>query len=97
MALLSGLCGILTFNWIIIGFSEIGGYEGLKEKYMNAISNDTRYSNSSCGQPRDDSFIMLRDPVNSDMPWAGFLFGQTIASIWYWCADQVNGAYMQLI
>ncbi|XP_068743589.1 sodium/myo-inositol cotransporter-like [Montipora capricornis] len=72
-----------------LGFSEIGGYEGLKKKYMNAISNDTLYSNSSCGQPRDDSFIMLRDPVNSDMPWAGFLFGQTIASIWYWCADQV--------
>ena len=56
---------------------------------MMAVSNDTHYSNSSCGRPRDDSFVMLRDPVNSDMPWAGFIFGQTIASIWYWCADQV--------
>lgn len=56
---------------------------------MMAVSNDTLYSNSSCGRPRDDSFVMLRDPVNSDMPWAGFIFGQTIASIWYWCADQV--------
>lgn len=79
------------FLWIIItGFSEVGGYEGLKEKYMKAMSNDTLSSNSSCGRPREDSFIMLRDPVNSDMPWAGFLFGQTIASIWYWCADQVT-------
>ncbi|KAL9966230.1 hypothetical protein ACROYT_G024275 [Oculina patagonica] len=72
-----------------IGFSEVGGYEGLQQKYMMAVSNDTLYSNSSCGRPRDDSFVMLRDPINSDMPWAGFIFGQTIASIWYWCADQV--------
>ena len=72
------------------GFSEVGGYEGLKDKYMVAVSNDTLYSNSSCGRPREDSFVMLRDPINSDMPWAGFIFGQTIASIWYWCADQVS-------
>ena len=72
------------------GFSEVGGYEGLKDKYMMAVSNDTLYSNSSCGRPREDSFVMLRDPINSDMPWAGFIFGQTIASIWYWCADQVS-------
>lgn len=57
---------------------------------MMAVSNDTLYSNSSCGRPREDSFVMLRDPINSDMPWAGFIFGQTIASIWYWCADQVS-------
>ena len=29
----------------------------------------------------------LYDP---DMPWPGFLLGQTPASIWYWCADQVS-------
>ena len=23
------------------------------------------------------------------MPWPGFFFGQTPASIWYWCADQM--------
>ena len=74
----------------VTGFSEVGGYEGLKDKYMMAVSNDTLYSNSSCGRPREDSFVMLRDPINSDMPWAGFIFGQTIASIWYWCADQVS-------
>ncbi|XP_031552878.1 sodium/myo-inositol cotransporter-like [Actinia tenebrosa] len=72
-----------------MGFAEIGGYSGLKEKYMLAVSNDTLYSNSTCGRPRPDSFTMLREPLHSDMPWAGFIFGQTIASIWYWCADQV--------
>lgn len=74
---------------LFLGFAEVGGYDGLKQKYMMAVSNDTLYLNSSCGRPREDAFVMLRDPVNSDMPWAGFIFGQTIASIWYWCADQV--------
>ena len=81
---------LLWFFFAVTGFSEVGGYEGLKDKYMMAVSNDTLYSNSSCGRPREDSFVMLRDPINSDMPWAGFIFGQTIASIWYWCADQVS-------
>ena len=56
---------------------------------MTAIATDALNSNTTCGYPRADSFQLLRDPVNSDMPWAGFLFGQTPASIWYWCADQV--------
>jgi hypothetical protein len=73
-----------------LGFSEVGGYSGLKEKYMQAMSNDTLYSNSTCGRPRPDSFFMLRDPINSDIPWPGFIIGETIISIWYWCADQVN-------
>ena len=45
--------------------------------------------NSTCGVPRYDSWQMLRSPVGSDIPWPGFLFGQTPASIWYWCADQM--------
>lgn len=63
---------------LFLGFAEVGGYDGLKQKYMMAVSNDTLYSNSSCGRPRDDAFVMLRDPVNSDMPWAGFIFGQQL-------------------
>ena len=45
--------------------------------------------NTTCGVPRHDSWQILRAPVGSDMPWPGFLFGQTPASIWYWCADQM--------
>ena len=45
--------------------------------------------NTTCGVPRYDSWQMLRSPVGSDIPWPGFLFGQTPASIWYWCADQM--------
>uniref|UniRef100_A0A8C6VAA0 Solute carrier family 5 member 3 n=1 Tax=Neogobius melanostomus TaxID=47308 RepID=A0A8C6VAA0_9GOBI len=35
-----------------------------------------------------ESFI-LRGPTDPDLPWPGFLLGQTPASLWYWCADQV--------
>ncbi|XP_033116002.1 sodium/myo-inositol cotransporter-like isoform X2 [Anneissia japonica] len=75
---------------MVLSFVEVGGYDQLKLKYMQAIPNETLSNpNYTCGYPREDSFQMLRDPVNSDMPWAGFLLGQTPASIWYWCADQM--------
>ncbi|CAG06669.1 unnamed protein product [Tetraodon nigroviridis] len=40
-------------------------------------------------QPKPDSLRMLRGPRDPDIPWPGFLLGQTPASIWYWCTDQV--------
>ncbi|KAH9502755.1 hypothetical protein Btru_069709 [Bulinus truncatus] len=44
---------------------------------------------STCGQPRDDSWHIFRDPVTSDLPWLGVVARVTAGSIWYWCADQV--------
>ncbi|XP_076029908.1 sodium/mannose cotransporter SLC5A10-like [Oratosquilla oratoria] len=86
----------LQFFIMIIGammvmvkaFQKVGGYEALQYKYMQAIPKLT-YENTTCGIPRADSWIMLRDPVNSDLPWPAFLLGQTPASVWYWCADQM--------
>ena len=43
-----------------------------------------------CGYPPENAWNMLRGPTDPDMPWPGFLLGQTPASIWYWCADQVR-------
>ena len=66
-------------------------------KYNRAYPNTTLlnmeygYNNFTCGTPRKDAMQLLRDPVNSDLPWPG-LIGATINSIWYWCADQVNSA-----
>lgn len=74
---------------MLAAFIRVGGFRNLHERYMTAIPNTTLSSNSTCGYPREDSWIMLRDPLHSDMPWPGFLLGQTPASIWYWCADQV--------
>ena len=74
------------------GLQEVGGWDQLQVKFMQAVPDVTFMNpdtNSTCGMPGEDSWQILRDPINSDMPWPGFLFGQTPASIWYWCADQI--------
>jgi len=74
------------------GLAEVGGWEQLQTKYMQAIPKETRvnpFTNATCGVPNYDSWQILRAPLGSDMPWPGFLFGQTPASIWYWAADQM--------
>ncbi|XP_006902109.1 PREDICTED: sodium/myo-inositol cotransporter 2 [Elephantulus edwardii] len=75
---------------ILMGYSfaAVGGLEGLKEKYFLALASN-RTENSSCGLPREDAFHIFRDPVNSDLPWPGILFGMSVPSLWYWCTDQV--------
>jgi hypothetical protein len=70
----------------------VGGWSELTVRYLQAVPNET-YPNTSCGVPRQDSWIMLRDPIHSDMPWPAFLLGQTPSSIWYWCADQVRTTF----
>uniref|UniRef100_A0A8C9KRB5 Sodium/myo-inositol cotransporter 2 n=1 Tax=Panthera tigris altaica TaxID=74533 RepID=A0A8C9KRB5_PANTA len=75
---------------ILMGYSfaAVGGMEGLKEKYFLALASN-RSENSSCGLPRGDAFHIFRDPLTSDLPWPGILFGMSIPSLWYWCTDQV--------
>lgn len=80
-----------------ISLVKVGGLESLHTKYMNAIPNITAivlksnitYSNSCHVDPKPDSFKILRGPLDKELPWPAFLMGQTPASIWYWCADQV--------
>ena len=74
------------------GLEEVGGWDSLQTKYMQAVPSQTYINpntNSTCGVPGADSWQILRAPIGSDMPWPGFLLGQTPASIWYWCADQI--------
>ncbi|KAA3675263.1 solute carrier family 5 (sodium/myo-inositol cotransporter), member 3 [Paragonimus westermani] len=42
-----------------------------------------------CSLPSTKAFRLLREVNDPDMPWLGFILGQTPASIWYWCADQM--------
>ena len=56
---------------------------------INAIISGNQ--TSECGLPVNDAWTMLREPSDPEMPWPGFIFGQTAASLWYWCADQVSG------
>ncbi|XP_061571458.1 sodium/myo-inositol cotransporter-like [Cololabis saira] len=85
-----------------ISLFKVGGFEGLRTKYMQVTPNITAilpYSSSpnltdfeSCRHhlyPKQDALKILRGPMDQDLPWPGFLLGQTPASIWYWCTDQV--------
>lgn len=81
----------------VISLIKVGGLEGVRTKYMLAVPNVTaimasgNYSFSpSCRvEPKPNALRILRGPLDEDIPWPGFLLGQTPASIWYWCADQV--------
>ncbi|XP_076997616.1 sodium/myo-inositol cotransporter 2 isoform X2 [Tamandua tetradactyla] len=81
---------MLVGAFILMGYSfaAVGGMGGLKEKYFLALASN-RSENSSCGLPREDAFHIFRDPLTSDLPWPGILFGMSIPSLWYWCTDQV--------
>ncbi|XP_071320936.1 sodium/myo-inositol cotransporter-like [Trachinotus anak] len=77
-----------------ISLFKVGGFEAMKIKYMDATSNITAnltYSESCYSHlnPKPDALKILRGPRDPDLPWPGFLLGQTPASIWYWCTDQV--------
>ncbi|XP_047456919.1 sodium/myo-inositol cotransporter [Mugil cephalus] len=87
--------GALTLT--IISLIKVGGLEGVRTKYMQAVPNvsaimaagNYTYSPSCRIHPKPDSLRILRGPLDEDIPWPGFILGQTPASIWYWCADQV--------
>ena len=77
---------------MVFSFNEIGGYEKLYMKYMSSIPQMALNSTEKygkCGIPNKNAFVILRGVNDPDMPWLGFLLGQTPASIWYWCSDQV--------
>ena len=54
-----------------------------------SMPNDT-VPNTTCHMPSDKWDVMLKEADDPDMPWPGFLLGQTPSSIWYWCSDQVK-------
>ncbi|XP_048028973.1 sodium/glucose cotransporter 1-like isoform X1 [Megalobrama amblycephala] len=79
-------------SFILMGFAftEVGGYENFKDRYMTAIPSVVGVNISeSCYTPRADSFHMFRDPITGDLPWPGMIFGLTIQAGWYFCTDQV--------
>ncbi|XP_062603666.1 sodium/mannose cotransporter SLC5A10-like [Saccostrea cucullata] len=58
--------------------------------YANlSAPTQSNLTESTCGMPRSDAFHILRDPINSDLPWPGILIRSTFVSVWYWCASQV--------
>ncbi|KAI0208916.1 Sodium/glucose cotransporter 4 [Lamellibrachia satsuma] len=87
-----------AFYLMIKSFMEVGGYQGVLNKYLTAYPNTTvhymahpelNYSYTACGRPPDNAFHLIRSPEDPDVPWPGVFFGLTISSVWYWCSDQV--------
>ncbi|XP_049426668.1 sodium/myo-inositol cotransporter-like [Epinephelus fuscoguttatus] len=83
-----------------ISLFKVGGLEGVRTKYMQATPNITAIMLSSPNltysescyhhlHPKPDALKILHGPRDPDLPWPGFLLGQTFASMCYWCADQV--------
>uniref|UniRef100_H3D8V7 Sodium/myo-inositol cotransporter n=2 Tax=Tetraodon nigroviridis TaxID=99883 RepID=H3D8V7_TETNG len=87
--------GALTLT--VMSLIQVGGLEGVRTRYMKAVPNvpaiiasgNFTYSPTCRIHPKEHSLRILRGPLDEDIPWPGFILGQTPASIWYWCADQV--------
>ncbi|CAG2112098.1 unnamed protein product, partial [Medioppia subpectinata] len=80
---------VITSICTVTGIIEVGGLGGLRDKYLKAIPASIPSHKYECAIPKEHSFQMLRPLDDPDMPWLGFILGQTPASIWYWCADQM--------
>jgi len=86
-----------------VGFVEAGGFEAVMRQFMSSVPNTTvihrmhgvnsSCSYSSCGIPPDNSLHFIRSADDDRLPWPGVFVGLTIASIWYWCTDQVCLAF----
>lgn len=76
---------------MVKSFIAVGGYHQMWQRFLQAVpvnvTQDVR--NESCGRVPADALHFFRDPVTSDLPWTGVIFGLTISAIWYWCSDQV--------
>ncbi|XP_061701068.1 sodium/myo-inositol cotransporter 2 isoform X2 [Syngnathoides biaculeatus] len=81
---------MLAGTLVLMGFSfaAVGGWNALMGGYLDAVPS-VRVANTTCGVPREDSFHIFRDPVDSDLPWPGVVVGMSVPSMWYWCSDQV--------
>lgn len=68
----------------VMGLVKIGGLSQLYPKYMASIPQPipTSPNMTECALPKENSFLLLRSLDDSDMPWLGFIMGQTPASIW---------------
>ena len=88
---------------LLLGYLEIGGYQMIVASFMGegSQSNLTRLCISGalndsscrfatkCGVVPRNAMHAFRSVDDPNYPWTGMIFGLTISSIWYWCADQV--------
>ncbi|XP_036132600.1 sodium/glucose cotransporter 1-like [Molossus molossus] len=88
--------GVIILGSVLLmgfAFKEVGGYQELLHKYLNAkpsiIHEGNWTAKPECYLPRRDAFHIFRDPITGDLPWPGIVFGISIISLYYWCTDQI--------
>ncbi|XP_069840885.1 sodium/glucose cotransporter 2 [Dendropsophus ebraccatus] len=82
--IIAGACALTGY-----AFHEVGGYDALMVKYMEAKPSILGNVSALCATPRPDALHLLRHPYSGDLPWPALIVGLTIVSTWYWCSDQV--------
>ncbi|ELK15625.1 Sodium/glucose cotransporter 1 [Pteropus alecto] len=89
--------GVMVLGSVLLmgfAFKEVGGYQELLRRYLNAkpsiIHEGNWTAKPECYLPRLDSFHIFRDPITGDLPWPGIVFGISIISLYYWCTDQIS-------
>ncbi|EUB55628.1 Sodium/myo-inositol cotransporter [Echinococcus granulosus] len=73
----------------IRGVASSEASPGLTPTVDSVAASPNTSADLKCALPSRSAFVMLRDVSDPEMPWLGYIFGQTPASIWYWCADQM--------
>lgn len=77
----------------LIAITEVGGYNELVTRYMQAAPSVAYYgiNNETCPgfYPPPYAMNLLRPIDGADLPWTGVVFGLSMSSVWYWCTDQV--------
>ncbi|XP_058388235.1 sodium/glucose cotransporter 1-like [Diceros bicornis minor] len=88
--------GIMVLGSVLLmgfAFKEVGGYQELLHKYIDAkpsiIHEGNWTAKPECYMPRLDSFHIFRDPITGDLPWPGIVFGVSTLSLYYWCTNQI--------
>lgn len=89
---------LFNFFLNIVAIVEVGGWEAMQVKYMNAATNYTLNDTTfyQCGLPREDSFHIARDAVTGDIPWPGALLGLSTLGLYVWCQDQVRDLFNEI-
>lgn len=72
------------------GFQKVGGYDALRQRYMEAIPASRPSNTSTCGVPPADAFHIFHSPLSDDNPWPGLMLQSSLGCMWYWCCDQVS-------
>ena len=88
---------LYSYYFVLAAFNEVGGYEKLLDDYWTS-EPDPEYAafylqngqNVSCSKVKPDFAHLFHSIDDTFLPWTGVMTGMFIASISYWCTDQVS-------